>query len=64
MGGTESTSLEGTFSENENCCRLGKSSGIYFTHCTASFVVKKGSEIKDIKILKCYIQGGIAIKIT
>lgn len=49
MGGTESTSLEGTFSENEKCCRLGKSSGIYFTHCTASFVVKKEVKSKTLK---------------
>lgn len=60
-GGTvfaSSTSLEGTFSENE------KASGIYLTPYTDSFVVQRGNENKNIKILKCYIQGGIAITVT
>lgn len=39
----------------KNAADWEKASGIYPTHCTDSFVVQRGDEIKDIKILKCYI---------
>lgn len=41
----------------KNAVDWEKASGIYLTHCTDYFVVQRGSEIKDIKILKCFHSG-------
>lgn len=56
--------LRGHSVKMKNAVDWEKASGIYLTHCTDSFVVQRGNENKDIKILKCYIQGGIAVTIT